>query len=156
MVTEARCLAAVFALLAVPGCSKGPSTEGKPDKSLAAPDATASATPADATASSVSISSLLPDPQQPLRPGTKVRLKAEVEYVLPSQGGMVGIVIQGTDGKPIESALKPVPGGSGKVSTEIDFVVPNAKTVSVYVPLYIKGQSSSVKVTNKQYQVAGK
>lgn len=163
MTIHTRWLLVVLAFLASVSCSKGASNDAsKTEKAVEAPVTSApTPTPAPPAApasnisgASISIASLTPDPSQPLRSGSKVKLKAEVNYVLPPQGGMIGMVIQGgSDTKPIGSTLKPVSGGSGKFATEIDFVVPNAKNVVVHMPLYVKGESKSVRVINKQYEV---
>ena len=142
--------AVLFVLLQLTGCSKEATKEaGKTDPVPTATDEKSST-------ASISIASLTPDPNQPLTPGTNVKLKVNADYVLPSKGGLIGVVIQGSDTKPISSNLKDVPGGPGKFTGEIDFVVPNAKNIVVHVPLYIKGESKSAHVATKQYQVASK
>lgn len=142
----------VFALLlALTGCPK----EARTDGAVAKSDTTSSSAPSSSVAS-ISIASITPDPNQPLRAGSTVKVKVEADYVLPSQGGMVGMVIQGADTKPIESNLKPVPGGSGKFTNEAEFLVPNAKQVTIHVPLYVKGELKSSHVAIKHYQVSGK
>ncbi len=80
-------------------------------------------------------------------------MKVEADYVLPSQGGMVGLIIQGSDNKPIESTLKKVSGPAGRFTTEIDFVVPKDKQLIVHVPVYIAGETKSAQVAMKQYQI---
>jgi hypothetical protein len=144
-------LAPVFlVLLALTGCPKEMPTSGG---TVTKTDASSAATPTGAT---ISIASINPDPSQPLRAGAKVKIRVEADYVLPSQGGMVGLVIQGADNKPLESSLKPASGGSGRFSTEVEFVVPNAKQLTVHVPLYVKGEMKSSNVALKHYQIAGK
>ena len=150
--TSKNWILVVAVLLALTGCPK----------EMPAGNTTTTATKADpastaaSSASSISIASINPDTGQPLRVGATVKVKVEGDYVLPSQGGMVGMVIQGADTKPIESSLKPVPGGSGKFVREAEFVVPNAKQVTVHVPLYVKGELKSAHVAIKHYQVGSK
>lgn len=108
------------------------------------------------SAANITIASISPDPAQPLRAGDKVNLKVQANFSLPSQEGMVGLIIHGPDNKPIQSNLKPVSGPTGKHTTEIDFVVPNTTQVSVQVPLYVKGENKSVHVATKQYTVVAK
>jgi hypothetical protein len=144
--------ASLLALLQLAGCSKqGANEPAKSDKVSTGTDGKASA-----SAAAISIASLTPDPNQPLTPGTKLTLKISADYVLPSNGGLIGMVIQGADTKPLASTLKDVPGGAGKFTGEVNFVVPNAGNVTVHVPLYIKGESKSVHVAMQQYQIAAK
>ena len=138
--------------IALVGCPKGTTSPDVPaGKSVAQPVGTASS-----SAATISIASILPDTSQPLRAGEKIKVKVEADYVLPSQGGMVGLIIQGSDNKPIESTLKKVSGPAGKFTTEIDFVVPNDKQLIVHVPLYIAGETKSAQVAMKQYQISPK
>lgn len=142
--------ASLLALLQLAGCSKQGANE--PTKS----DKVSTGTDGKAAAAAISIASLTPDPSQPLTAGTKLTLKVNADYVLPSNGGLIGVVIQGADPKPLSSTLKEVPGGAGKFTSEINFVVPNAGNVTVHVPLYIKGDSKSAHVATQQYQIAAK
>jgi hypothetical protein len=147
MKTSQYCLSALLVvLLQLTSCSK---EAGKTDQAATvANDKTSAAT--------ISIASLTPDPNQPLMPGANIKLTVNADYVLPSKGGLIGVVIQGSDTQPIGSNLKDVPGGAGKFTREINFVVPKAKNIVVHVPLYIKGESKSAHVATKQYQIAAK
>ena len=153
MRTEKLAWAVCLMSMALVGCQKKSATspDAPAGKSVAQPAGTASS-----SAATISIASILPDTSQPLRAGEKVKVKVEADYVLPGQGGMVGLIIQGSDNKPIESTLKKVSGPAGKFITEIDFVVPNHKQLIVHVPLYIAGETKSAQVAMKQYQISPK
>ena len=142
--------ACVVALLQLTGCPKQGANE--PTK----PDQVSTVTSGKTSASAISISSLTPDPSQPLTAGAKLTLKVNADYVLPGNGGMIGVVIQGADPKPLSSTLKEVAGGAGKFTSEINFVVPKTGNVTVHVPLYIKGESKSAQVATQHYQIAAK
>ena len=151
MRTEKLLWALCLVSITLTGCPKGATN----------PDVTAGksvAQPAGAASSSatISIASILPDTGQHLRAGEKIKVKVEADYVLPSQGGMVGLIIQGSDNKPIESALRKVSGPAGRFTAEIDFVVPNDKQLIVHVPLYVAGETKSAQVAMKQYQISPK
>ncbi len=141
--------ASVLALL-LTGCPKQGANE--PTKT----DQVSTVTDGKTSAAAITIGSLTPEPSQPLTAGANLTLKISADYVLPSNGGLVGVVIQGTDPKPLSSTLKEVPGGAGKFTSEINFVVPKSGNVTVHVPLYVKGESKSAKVATQQYQIAAK
>jgi hypothetical protein len=140
----------VLSLLSLVGCPKQGGNES------AKTDQVSTVSNGKPAASAISINSLNPDPSQPLTAGTKLTLKVSADYVLPSNGGLIGVVIQGTESKPLSSTLKEVPGGTGKFTSDINFVVPSTGNVTVHVPLYIKGESKSAHVATQQYQIATK
>lgn len=97
---------------------------------------------------------LSPDVDRPLKAGSAVKLSVTVEYMLPSDGGRVGVVVQDAGDKPVASVLKDVPGGVGKFTTDLDFkVAPTSKTVRVSVPLYVKGETKSSEIIDKEFTV---
>jgi hypothetical protein len=140
-------LACVFALT---GCPNKSSTDAAKSDDKAAPSVTV------ATERSVRIASIHPDPDKPLRAGSTVKLAIAVEYAVPSPGGIVGVVIQDSNNAPVKSNLREVPSGSGKVNSEIEFVVPNTKHIDVHVPLYVKGESKSSEVAVKKFLITSK
>ncbi len=106
-----------------------------------------------ATRRAVTISSISPSPDKPLQVGSKTRIEMGIEYTVPSPGGILGIVIQDSNNSPVKSNLKEVPSGSGTITSEIEFVVPNAKHIDVHVPLYVKGETKSSQVAVKQFKI---
>lgn len=151
MRTEKLVWAVCVVSITLTGCPKGTtSSDVAAGKSVAQPAGAAS------SSATISIASILPDTSQHLRAGEKIKVKVEADYVLPSQGGMVGLIIQGSDNKPIESTLRKVSGPAGRFTTEIDFVVPNDKQLIVHVPLYVAGETKSSQVAMKQYQISPK
>lgn len=140
----------LLCLLALTGCpNKGPTEGVKSDQAAGGPVTAA----ADRSVRIVSIS---PDPDKPLRAGTTLKLAIAVEYVVPSPGGIVGVVIQDSNNASVKSNLKEVPSGSGKVNSDIEFVVPNAKHIDVHVPLYVKGETKSSQVAVKKFLITPK
>ena len=139
-----------FCLLTLTGCpNKGGTDAAKSDSSTGAPVTSSG----DRT---VRIASISPDPDKPLRAGSTVKLAIAVEYAVPSPGGIVGVVIQDSNNAPVKSNLRAVPSGSGKVNSDIEFVVPNAKHIDVHVPLYVKGENKSTQVAVKKYLITPK
>lgn len=111
---------------------------------------------AASTERSVRIASISPDPDKPLRPGSTVKLAVAVEYTVPSPAGIVGMVIQDSNNAPVKSNLREVPSGSGKMNSEIEFVVPNTKHIDVHIPLYVKGESKSSQVAVQRFLITTK
>lgn len=146
----------LLCVVALAGCPN----KGSADKGGAADAAKTdnkAASPANAsTERSVRIASINPDPDKPLRAGSTVKLAIAVEYAVPSPGGIVGMVIQDSNNAPVKSNLREVPSGSGKVNSEIEFVVPNTKHIDVHVPLYVKGENKSTQVAVKKYLITPK
>ena len=145
-------LMSVFALT---GCPNKSSTDKASNSAVqsdnkGAPSVTAS------TERSVRIASISPDPDKPLRAGSTVKLAVAVEYAVPSPGGIVGMVIQDSNNAPVKSNLREVPSGSGKMNSEIEFVVPNTKHIDVHVPLYVKGESKSTQVAVQKFLITPK
>ncbi len=145
-------LMCVFALTGCP--NKGSTDKGSPgaanSDSKAAPPVTA------ANERSVRIASITPDPDKPLRAGSTVKLAIAVEYAVPTPGGIVGMVIQDSNSAPVKSNLREVPSGSGKLNSEIEFVVPNTQHIDVHVPLYVKGESKSSQVAVQKFLITPK
>jgi hypothetical protein len=137
-------------LLALTGCPNKTSTEAAKGDNPAAPATTSTAD------RSVRIISISPDSDKPLRAGSTVKLAIAVEYAVPSPGGIVGVVIQDSNNASVKSNSREVPSGSGKVNSDIEFVVPNAKHVDVHVPLYVKGENKSSQVAVKKYLITPK
>jgi len=137
--------------LALAACSKGSAVDAETVKT-----GKAESVSTQGGDTSIEILSLMPDSKQPLVQGANVKLRLEARYTLPPAGGMIGVVVQGPDEKPLASTLKEASGGSGKLSTELDFVVPKGKSVVVHVPLYVKGEAKSAKVLNQTYQISEK
>jgi hypothetical protein len=111
--------------------------------------------PAASNDREIRITSIQPD-NTSLITGQTVKLTVSAAYTLPAQGGSVGIVVQ--DGKSVLVAnkLKPVGGGSGTVSEEIEFKVPATDRVAVHVPLYVKDEKKSATVSSREYTVRPK
>lgn len=143
-------------LLALTGCPNKPSTEAAKGDNPAAPATTSTADPTSTADRSVRIISISPDSDKPLRAGSTVKLAIAVEYAVPNPGGIVGVVIQDSNNASVKSNLREVPSGSGKVNSDIEFVVPNAKHVDVHVPLYVKGENKSSQVAVKKYLITPK
>ena len=143
-------VAGLLCLVTLTGCPNKSNTEAaKSDNGAAHPAASTS----DRTVRIVSIS---PDSDKPLLAGSTVKLAIAVEYAVPSPGGIVGVVIQDSNNAPVKSNLRAVPSGSGKVNSDIEFVVPNAKHIDVHVPLYVKGENKSTQVAVKKYLITPK
>ena len=85
-----------------------------------------------------------------------MKLAIAVEYAVPSPGGIVGMVIQDSNNAPVKSNLREVPSGSGKMNSEIEFIVPNTKHIDVHVPIYVKGESKSSKVAVQKFLITSK
>lgn len=139
-----------FSALTLTGC---------PNKSSSDPTKSTSAetqAPAAVGARTVTISSITPSTEKPLQAGTKVRLAVNVDYEVPKPGGILGIVVQDSNNGPVKSNLKEVPSGAGKMSSEIEFIVPNVKHIDVHVPLYVKGETKSSQVAVKQFKIIPK
>ncbi|HVG05423.1 MAG TPA: hypothetical protein VM937_10840 [Burkholderiaceae bacterium] len=140
-------LICVFALT---GCPNKGSTDAAKSDNKAASSVTA---PTDR---SVRIASIDPDSDKPLRAGSSVKLAIAVEYTVPKPGGIVGVVIQDSNNASVKSNLREVPSGHGKVNSDIEFVVPNAKHIDVHVPLYVKGENKSSQVAVKKFLISPK
>lgn len=144
----AACL--ISLMFAVPGCGKNDS-KAQSDKSAKSADAKGGT---GSSAHSIIGVTLSPDVSRPLKAGSTVKLSVEVDYMLPSQGGSIGVVVQDVGDKPVASALKEVGGGVGKFTTELEFkIAPASKSVRVSVPLYVKGETKSSEIVNKDYAV---
>jgi len=137
-------------LLTLTGCPNKSSIDAAKSDAKLTPTAVAS------TDRSVRIASIEPDSEKPLRAGSKVRLAIAVEYTVPHPGGIVGVVIQDSSNAPVKSNLREVPSGSGKVNSDIEFIVPNAKHIDVHVPLYVKGENKSSQVAVKKFLISPK
>lgn len=145
----------LMCLFTLAGCQNKSSTDkGATETANGDSKATAPVTAADNR--SVRIAAISPDPDKPLRAGSTVKLAIAVEYAVPNPGGIVGVVIQDSNNAPVKSNLREVPSGSGKLNSDIEFVVPNTKHVDVHVPLYVKGENKSSQVAVKKFLVTPK
>ena len=145
----------LMCLFTLTGCPNKGSTD-KSSTHAAKGDNKATSPIPGANDRSVRIASISPDSDQPLKAGSTVKLAIAVEYAVPSPGGIVGVVIQDSNNAPVKSNLREVPSGSGKVNSDIEFVVPNTKHVDVHVPLYVKGESKSSQVAVKKFLITSK
>lgn len=144
-------ICALSLVVVVSGCNKKESTTTPAGNSAKGVEAKGAAS---GSAHSLIGVTLSPDIDRPLKAGSSVKLSVTVEYMLPSQGGRVGVVVQDSGDKPAASVLKEVPGGVGKFVTELDFkVAPASKSVRVSVPLYVKGETKSSEIIDKEFTV---
>ena len=122
-----------------------------------APPAASTTTPppAASTDREIKITSIQPD-NTSLIAGQTVKLTVSAAYTLPAQGGSVGIVVQDGKSGMVANKLKPVGGGSGTLSEEIEFKVPATDRVAVHVPLYVKDEKKSATVSSREYAVRPK
>lgn len=140
---------ALVAAVGLAACGKK-EAEPAPAKAEAIPTpSTPSATPTDRE---IRITELKPA-DATFRPGETAKLHVAIAFTLPADGGTVGIVVQDGNGKPVTNRLVPVPGGSGTLTDEIEFVVPATNRVTLHVPLYVKGESRSATVATSQFAV---
>jgi len=140
----------IVLMIGVSGCGKN---DGKAQSDPSAKGANAKGS-AGSSAHSIIGVTLSPDVSRPLKAGSTVKLTVEVDYMLPSQGGSIGVVVQDAGDKPVATALKEVGGGVGKFTTELEFkVAPASKSVRVSVPLYVKGETKSSEIVDKDYAV---
>jgi hypothetical protein len=144
---------ALAASIGLAGCGK---KDAEPAKSTTAPtEATKSSPPAAPTDREIKITTLLPEGDT-LKTGDTVQLKLSATYVLPAQGGSVGIVVQDSKNALIANKLTPVAGGSGTVNEEVEFKVPATDRITVHVPLYLKDETKSATVATREYAVKAK
>ena len=136
------------------GCSKK-ETEAVAPKGAPPAASTTTPPPAASTDREIKITSIQPD-NTSLIAGQTAKLTVSAAYTLPAQGGSVGIVVQDGKSALVANKLKPVGGGSGTFSEEIEFKVPATDRVVVHVPLYIKNETKSVTVSSKEYTVRPK
>jgi hypothetical protein len=104
----------------------------------------------------VKIMSISPAPGQPLHSGEKINLKVEVNYSLNAESGTLAIVVQGADNSGIAQNFEVVPKGTGNVTLEAGFVVPDTKAIQVFTPLSAQGQGSTSTVDSRAFKVVAK
>jgi hypothetical protein len=112
--------------------------------------------PAAPEGSFVKIISISPTPGQPLHSGEKINLKVEVNYSLNAESGTLAIVVQGADNSGIAQNFEVVPKGTGNVTLEASFVVPDTKAIQVFTPLSAQGQGSTSTVDSRAFKVVAK
>lgn len=143
----------VAGAIALAGCSK---KDTPADKAATTAEPAATTAPATApTDREIKITSIKPDGDT-LKTGEMVKLAISAAYTLPPQGGNVGVVVQDAKSGLIANKLSPVAGGSGTVNEEIEFKVPATERIVVNVPLYLKDETKSVTVAQREFAVKAK
>ena len=114
------------------------------------------ANPSPAPAGSfVSIAGISPTTDEPLLAGEKVQLNVKVAYQLNAKSGTVALVVQ--DASSIVAMTQTtISGGTGNANLSLEFIVPNAAKLEVFVPLGGKDQESASTVAIRTYKVAVK
>ena len=145
----------IAGLVALAGCGKKDTDAVAPKTAAPAPAGASAPPPAATTDREIRITSIHPD-NTSLIAGQTVKLSVGAAYTLPAQGGSVGIVVQDAKGALVANKLKPVGGGSGTFTDEIEFKVPATDRVAVHVPLYVKDETKSTNVSSREYTVRPK
>lgn len=145
----------VTGFIALAGCGKKDADTAAPKAGPAPAATTAAPPPAAASDREIKITSIHPD-NISLTAGQTIKINVSAAYTLPPQGGSVGIVVQDAKNALVANKLKPVGGGSGTFTDEIEFKVPATDRVAVHVPLYVKDETKSATVSSKEYTVRPK
>lgn len=149
---QAALVMALAAGLTLTACGKKDADKAA---GTAAPAATAPAPSAPAEKASdreIRITSLKPEGAI-FKPGQAVKIAIELAYMLPADGGSVGIVIQDGKNTSIFNKLIPAAPGNGTLTEEFEFTVPATDRIVVHVPLYVKGETRSSIVTTREFPV---
>lgn len=104
---------------------------------------------------SVKIVSISPEPYSVMRVGDTVTLKVEVEYTAKSAGD-ISLVVQKEDKSSLGSATEAIKAGSGRVTLQQAFIVPETRTVTVFTPLNPAGTSKTMIVDSRTFNIAPK
>lgn len=122
-------------LTALSGCSKSADT----------------AAPAGST---ISITSISPSTGQQLAVGSKVKMRVTVAYWLAADSGSVSLVVQGADTSSVAQDERVIKRGGGELVFENEFVVPDTKTLRVFVPLSGGDQTATSTLDTRAYSVS--
>lgn len=106
--------------------------------------------------STVSIVSIAPDTGIALQSGQTVKLKVKAAYTLTSDSGTLALVVQDANNAPLAQTTNVVLKGSGTEELEANFMVPDTKSIVVFVPLSAQGQSATATVSSRAFKVVGR
>jgi hypothetical protein len=103
--------------------------------------------------STVSIVSVSPAIGTPLRTGERVKLAVGVSYHLSADSGTLALIVQAADNSAISQNFEVINRGSGQVTLEAEFQVPNTKAIQIFTPLSGQGQSATSTVDSRAFKV---
>lgn len=103
--------------------------------------------------STISITSISPPAEQLLVVGSKVKLRITVAYWLAADSGSVSLVVQSADTSSVAQDERVVKKGGGELIFENEFVVPDTKTLRVFVPLSGGDQTATSTLDTRAYTV---
>jgi hypothetical protein len=108
--------------------------------------------------SSVSIIGLDPVEEQPLQPGSKVRVACRVAYTLTGdKSGQLALIAQSHSGDLLASTFVPITPATGNQELSVEFVVPKGTPeIDIFVPLSAGTQGATTTVSHRAYRVVAK
>jgi hypothetical protein len=109
-----------------------------------------------APGSTVAFVELQPGTDVSLVRGQSVTLRIKAAYSLPAGSGLLSTVVQDAKNALLANARHEVTVGSGTELFNLEFVVPDTKTVDVYVFLSSKGNSTTSTVAKVTFNVVEK
>lgn len=123
---------------------------------LAAVAEAAGPTSGVSAAASVTIRSVWPEPGTVLRAGERMRIEVEAAYRQPGDSATLALSVQETapDSRPLAAAVKPVKAHEGVERLSVEFVVPEVRSLRVYLPLYLKDGQPTQIVAVQDFAVA--
>lgn len=105
------------------------------------------------TGTSVAIISTTPAYFETLHVGDTVNLQVEVEYQLSEDCGTLSLVVQGSDNSTIRVENAILARGQGTRIFDVEFEVPDTKTVQIFTPIRAQGQTSTSTVDTRAFKV---
>jgi hypothetical protein len=113
---------------------------------------------ASSAGSYVKILKIEPNPSVPLKSGSEVHFKVNIEYKVTDDSATVNLLIQkgeysGGIDTVVGSTMQVLTKGKGTVTLEKTVTVPNTNVLQVFTPLMIPGQTSTTIVDMKYYKV---
>jgi uncharacterized protein (AIM24 family) len=88
-----------------------------------------------------------------LKPGQKVAFVADLEYSLAADSGQVALIVQSAEG-PLGQKFFKVSRGPGKVTLQVEIIVPTTSTIQIYTPIYHDHGGATSVVDGRVYEVA--
>jgi hypothetical protein len=103
----------------------------------------------------IQITKLDPSPREELREGERVRLTVSVDFAYPSDRATILLYVQepAPSSAMIASTQREVNTPIGSTSLTVEFVVPNTKTVMVFVPLHVRPDKPTSVADFRVYEV---
>lgn len=136
VIARGICPILVISSLAMSGC------DSDPREKHAAP-----------TGTSVAIISTTPGYSETLYVGDTVNLQVEVEYQLSVDSGTLSLVVQESDNSTIRVETEVLTRGRGTTTFDVEFEVPDTKTVQIFTPITAQGQTATSTVDTRAFKV---